>query len=45
MRLAVLAAVVFTLPTAVPIVQDHVIAPLAERFVDGFADNVAPQSP
>ena len=45
LRLAVFAAVVFTLPTTMPIMQDRVIAPLAERFVDGFADNVAPQSP
>jgi hypothetical protein len=44
-KLAVAAAFVVTLPTTLPVLQDYVLQPLAERMAGSIADSVTPPAP
>lgn len=44
-KLAVAAAVVVTLPTTLPVLQDNVLGPLAERMAGMVADSFTPPAP
>lgn len=44
-KMAVAGAVVFTLPATMPVLQDYVLQPLAERMAGSVADSFTPPAP
>lgn len=44
-KMAVAAAVIFTLPATMPVLQDYVLQPLAERMAGSVADSFTPPAP
>lgn len=44
-KMAVAAAVVFTLPATVPVFQDYVIQPVADRMAGAVADSIPQPAP